>query len=952
MRPEHSARALELVRQVAELPAEEREPFLRRACAGDDALLQDVRSLLRSDASPGDTSTLPMPGPGMAEVSSDPFHDSKIPKQIGPYRLLEAIGQGGMGSVFLAEQEQPLRRRVALKIIKLGMDTKEVVARFELERQTLALMNHTNIAKALDAGSTEQGRPYFVMEYVPGLPLTEYCDRHQLSTRERLALFVPICHAIQYAHQKGIIHRDIKPSNILVAIEDGKPIPKIIDFGIAKATNQHLAEETAFTAYGRFVGTPEYMSPEQADTTGLDIDTTTDIYSLGVVLYEVLVGALPFDPSMLRKAGLEAMHRIIREVDPPTPSSRIGTLGNSATTIAHHRRAEPPALLRQIRGELDWITMRAIEKVRTRRYQAASELAADIQRYLDGEAVMAGRPSAAYRLKKSLRRHKAVVAAVSAVFLALALGLVASTALYFRAERARSRAETQTRKAEQINSFLQNMLASAKPSAQGREVTVREVLEEAGKQAERNLTNEPEVQASVRGTIGSTYMALGLFAEAEVQLRRALVLRQSVLGESHPDVASSLDDLAGLMLEKGDYSAAEPLYRSALAMNRRLLGERNATVALNLANIALLLQKQARYAEAESLSRESLSMRRDILGENSADFATSLSNLATLLQAEGKYAEAEPLQRTALSTRRALLGPNHPEVAASLNNLAGTLQAQGRYAEAEPLLREALATEKALYGDEHPSVPETLNNLAIVLDYQGKYAAAEPMYREALVLYKQILGEKHQSVAACMNALAVLLQARGEYTEAESLHRQALAMRRELLGNTHPQVASSLSNLASLLQERGQLTEAESLYRDALSIQEGALGADHPRVASTLFGLGSLLVDRGDAPAAEPLLRRCVQIRSQAYAADSWQVARAHNALGDCLRAEGRYAEAESLLVGSLPIIKRAGSITLKQKQQAVQHVIALYEKWSKPAQAAAYRAELQNLSERPEGPG
>jgi serine/threonine protein kinase/Tfp pilus assembly protein PilF len=951
MRPERSARVLELARQIAELPAEEREPFLLRACAGDSELLRDVRSLLRSDADPGDTSTLLMPERGMVDAFSDPFHDSQIPQQIGPYRLLEAIGQGGMGSVFLAEQEQPFRRRVALKIIKLGMDTKEVVARFELERQAMAMMNHTNIAKALDAGSTEQGRPYFVMEYVPGLPLTEYCDRHQLSTRERLALFVPICHAIQYAHQKGIIHRDIKPSNILVAIENGKPIPKIIDFGIAKATGKNLAEETAFTAYGRFVGTPEYMSPEQADTTGLDIDTTTDIYSLGVVLYELLVGALPFDPSMLRKAGLEAILRIIREIDPPTPSSRISTLGNSATAIAHHRRVEPPTLLRQIRGELDWITMRAIEKDRTRRYQAASELAADIQRYLDGEAVMAGRPSAAYRLKKVLRRHKVVVAAASAVFLALALGLVVSTALYVRAERARSRAETQTRKAEQINFFLQNMLASAKPSEKGRDVTVREVMDGAGKQAERDLADEPEVQASVRSTIGSTYMALGLFADAEAQLRRALLMRQSVLGENHPDVASSLDDLAGLMLEKGDYSAAEPLYRSALAMNRRLLGERNATVALNLANIALLLQKQARYAEAESLSRESLSMRRDILGENSADFATSLSNLATLLQAEGKYAEAEPLQRTALSTRRALLGPNHPEVASSLNNLAGILQAQGKYAEAEPLLREALATDKAIYGDEHPSVPETLNNLAIVLDYQGKYTEVEPMYREALVLYTRILGEKHQSVAACMNALAVLLQARGEYTEAESLHRQALAMRRELLGNTHPQVASSLSNLASLLQERGQLTEAESLYRDALSIQEGALGADHPRVASTLFGLGSLLVDRGDALAAEPLLRRCVQIRSKAYAADSWQVARAHNALGDCLRAEGRYAEAESLLVGSLPIIKRAGSLTLKQKQQAAQHVIALYEKWNKPAQAAVYRAELRGLSGPPEGP-
>jgi serine/threonine protein kinase/Tfp pilus assembly protein PilF len=950
MKREHSARVQELVRQVAELPAEEREPFLLHACAGDSALLREVRSLLRDDSGPGETSTLSIPEQGPADASSDPFPESQTPKQIGPYRLLEALGQGGMGAVFLAEQEQPFRRRVALKIIKLGMDTNEVVARFGLERQALALMNHTNIAKVLDAGSTEQGRPYFVMEYVPGLSLTEYCDRHQLSTRERLALFVPICHAIQHAHQKGIIHRDIKPSNILVAIENGKPIPKIIDFGVAKAVSQRLTEKTVYTQHGRLIGTPEYMSPEQAEMTGLDVDTTTDIYSLGVVLYEVLVGALPFDPSMLRKAGLEAMHRIIREIDPPTPSSRISTLGDSAMEIAHHRRAEPPTLLRQIRGELDWITMRAIEKDRTRRYQAASELAADIQRYLDGEAVLAGRPSAAYRLKKALRRHKAVVAAVSAVFLALALGLVVSTTLYFRAERARTREEQQTRKAERINRFLQNMLASAKPSEKGREVTVREVLDEAGKQAEKDLTNEPEVQASVRSTIGGTYMALGLFDDAEAQLRRALLMRQSVLGESHPDVASSLDDLAGLMLEKGDYSAAEPLYRSALAMNRKLLGDRNPTVAQNLGNIALLLKNQARYAEAESLCRESLSMRREVLGENSADFATNLSNLADLLQAEGRYAEAESLMRNALGTQRAVLGAAHPEVAASLNDLAGILQAQGKYAQAEPLLREALALERTLYGDQHPSVPETLNNLAVVLDYQGQYAQAEPIYRQALVLYKSILGEKHQSIAACMNALAVFLQTRGQYPEAESLQRQALAMRRELLGNAHPQVASSLSNLASLLQERGQLAEAEPLYREALAMQQEALGADHPRVASTLFGLGSLLVDRGDAPAAEPLLRRCVQIRSRSYSADSWQVARAHNALGHCLQAQGRYAEAESLLVASLPTIRSAGSLTLKQKQQAVQRVVGLYETWNKPTQAAVYRAELRSLSTTPEG--
>jgi eukaryotic-like serine/threonine-protein kinase len=948
-----------------DVPEGERERFIARQCGEDVQLRSAVEQMVRDDREAERTRFLLEPPDAFRQVlESEETTDASPrdvareqgdfdrrhshPRQIGPYRILEAIGEGGMGVVYLAQQDHPVRRKVAIKIIKLGMDTREVIGRFESERQALAMMNHTNIAKVFDAGATEQGRPYFVMEYVAGVPLTDYCDRHGLGTRERLQLFVPVCQAIQHAHQKGIIHRDVKPPNILVTLEDGKPVPKVIDFGVAKATNQTLSERTVFTEQGRLIGTPEYMSPEQAEMTGLDVDTTTDVYSLGVVLYELLVGSLPFEPNTLRKAGLDGMHRIIREMEPPTPSSRISTLGNKMREIAHNRHAEPVTLLKEVRGELDWITMRAIEKDRTRRYASASELASDILRYLQGDAVAAGPPSASYRLRKVLRRNRLLVGSLGAVFAALAFGMITSTALYFRAERARDREEQQARKATQITQFLQHMLSSVDPARQGRDVTVREVLDEAARTVQTDLASQPEVQASVQGTIGRTYMALGLYDLAEPQLRSALTTSQTVLGEVHPEVASSLSDLAALMREKGDYRAAELLLRDALEMDRKVLGSRDPAVATGLNDLALVYKDQGRYAQAESTCREALSLRRELLGDNHAEVAATLNNLASVLQAAGKYPEAETYLRQALATQNAVLGPNHPDVAVSLNNLGAILQAQGKYDEAAGPLREALALEKKLYGDQHPSVPNTISNLALVSDYQGRHAQAESLYREALDLYKPILGEKHQSIAACMNALSVLLQGRGEYEEAESLQRRALAMRRELLGDRNPVVAGSLCNLAALLQERGKWAEAEADYREALGIQEEALGPDHPRIASTLYGLGSLLTDRGNAPAAEPLLRRSLGIRMKTSHGDSWQVACARNMLGSCLEAQGRYVEAESLLTVSWPVIKGASALTTRQKQQALLRIIHFYDGRGQPGQAEVYRTELRSLSEGP----
>jgi tetratricopeptide (TPR) repeat protein len=667
-----------------------------------------------------------------------------------------------MGEVWLAEQTEPVRRQVALKVIKAGMDSAHVVARFEAERQALALMDHPVIATVLDGGTTPQGRPYFAMEYVRGEPITLYCDRHRLSTPERLELFMKVCEGVQHAHQKGIIHRDLKPSNVLVTIQDDRPVPKIIDFGVAKATAQHLTERSLFTELGVLIGTPEYMSPEQAEMGGLDIDTRTDIYALGVLLYELLTGALPFDRKELRQAGLAEIQRIIREKEPPRPSTRITQLGPASTETAKNRHTEPRRLVSELRGDLDWITMRALEKDRTRRYQTANALAADVRRHLAHEPVSAGPPSAAYRAGKFVRRHRFGVAAGVTLMLLLATFAGAMAVQAQRIARERDRANREAESARQVSEFLVQIFASSDPSeARGDRITARELLDAGAERIETELREQRELQARLQEVMARAYVNLGLFRKAGLMADRSLQTRSRALGPRHPDTLVSINLRGVAAVQQGDTRVAEESFRAAVEGSRATLGPDHPQTLKWSANLAGLLTLQGKYEEAESLERGVLEKRKQKLGSDHRETLQSLNNLASLLIEEGRLAEAETCQREGLAGSRRALGANHPETLIQAGNLGELLRLQGKYADAESYLREALTGSLQVLPAEHPDLAYLRLQLGLLLNATARPEEAEVLLREAL----PSAGDRE----TVRRALAEALTIRKRFPEAEAV---------------------------------------------------------------------------------------------------------------------------------------------------------------------------------------
>jgi serine/threonine protein kinase/tetratricopeptide (TPR) repeat protein len=935
-------RAESIFQTAADLPLGDRAAFLAEHC-GDDPVLRDLVEDLLERHDGGMGSFLK---PEVADRI--PLDETPGPRTfdcIGPYRLQERIGFGGMGEVWTAEQLSPVRRTVALKLIKAGMDSRQVLARFEAERQALALMNHPYIAKVFDAGVTGLGHPYFVMEHVPGVPIADYCDQQRLDTKERLKLFERVCEGVQHAHQKAVIHRDIKPSNILVVDVDGKPLPKIIDFGVAKATSRKLSEKTIHTALGQIIGTPEYMSPEQADLASEDVDTRTDVYALGVVLYELLVGALPFDPDELRKAGFEELLKTLRERDPLRPSTKLSTLGEKTTEIARARQTEPPRLAAELKGDLDWIVMRALEKDRQRRYGSPRELAQDIRRHLSDRPVLARPPSAVYQCRKFMKRHRVGVgfAAMAVVILVLFAGTMATMVVRVRQEAGRANREATT--AQAVSDFLVELFEITDPYghsdpglARGASMTVRQLLERSQVKLETAFEDDPLIRARLLATLGVVYRSLGHYEEAEAMLVEALDLRRRALGTEHVDVASTICDLARLLANKGDYRRAEEQYREALEMRRRLLGEEHADIANNLHLLAKLLKTTGDYVGAEALFRESLEMQRQLLGADHPDIANSLNDLAGLLNAKGNYEGAEPLYRESLEMLRRLLGDAHPDIAAGLNNLAALLKEKGDYQGAESLYRESLEMRRQLLGGDHTAVATILNNLALLLHERGDYGGAEPLYRESLEIYRRLLDGDHTAVATILNNLGGVRREKGDYEGAEPLFREALDMRRRLLGEDHPGVATILNNLAGLRREKGDYEGAEPLSREALEMFRRLLGDEHPYVGISLKNLADILVARGRATDAETLILEALSIFREALPPDHWRIPNAESSLGSILTALGRHEEAEQLLIASYPIIRDKKGARSRYSRVTLARLVALYEAWGRREKAAEYR--------------
>jgi len=716
-----------------------REEVLRSACGADVDQRVRVESLLRlhdqgglflAGEAEGLAGDSPVEAPRYTEVDEGPG------TLIGRYKLLQRIGEGGFGVVYMAEQREPVKRRVALKVIKLGMDTRQVVARFEAERQALALMEHPHIARVLDGGATETGRPYFVMELVRGVPITQFCDENQVPTEERLRLFNEVCSAIQHAHQKGIIHRDIKPSNVLVTRHDHRAVPKVIDFGVAKATQQELTEKTLFTRFHEFIGTPAYMSPEQAQMSGLDIDTRSDIYALGVLLYELLTGLTPFDAQELLRSGYDEMRRRICEDEPVKPSTRLNTLSQEdRTAVARRRKTDPVQLQRLFRGDLDRIAMKAMEKDRSLRYESASALADDVRRYLNDEPVAAAAPSVGYRLRKFSRRHRTAVSMAGLVLLLVVSGALASAHFAVMAQRAERHARAEAEITAAVNAFLnEDLFGQADPEANPEaELRVRTLLDRAGRKIQSRFEGRPLVEAAIRSTLGGLYAKLSEYRLADEHLRRAFELRLKAAGQRDPLTLEAMSDLALNSVRRGQIEEARHTAERALQFARQSLGPRHAQTLKCLARLARIHYSRGDTPAMEAAAREVVETGRGLRTVDPGDLALALDLLGRVHGRRGEAAKGEAMIQEAIALLDQRLGKDHGQTVRARHNLA-VYYYNLRYKldEAEVLFVAALERQRRLLGESHQSTLATHRNLALL--YQSRQ---EP--RRALVHLTEIL---------------------------------------------------------------------------------------------------------------------------------------------------------------------------------------------------------------------
>lgn len=915
-----------------------RDAWLTNACAGDETLCTAVARLLagHEDA----PSFLDQPaalGPWL-EADVDPIGEA-----IGPFFIEELLGEGGMGVVYRARQDEPIRRHVALKLIQVGLATREVIARFESERQALAALDHPNIVKVLDAGATKDGRPFFVMELFKGVAITDYCDQNRLSVQQRLELFMPVCRAVHHAHQKGIIHRDLKPSNVVVAEQDGEPVPKVIDFGVARAVDRTERRETALTQHGGLIGTPEYMSPEQADMAS-DVDIRTDVYALGVLLYQLLTGRLPFEARSLRRGTPERLEQILRGETPPAPSQRVSRLGGEAGTVAERRTTTPESLRRALRGDLDWVVMAAVEADRDRRYGTASELADELQRHLRDQPVLAGPPGLGYQVEKFVKRHRlGVGAAATAVLLLIGFSVFISwQAVQLR--RALSQGEREARTAEEVTAFLIDLFETSDPGeARGERIAVDQVLDRGARRIATELDGQPRIQARMLDAIGEIYINLGLFPEAEEVLERGMALRSETLGEQHSEVAESHDRLALLRQWQGDLTLAEGHARSALDLRRIAFGEAGAEVAQSLLRLGTVLRHAGRYEEAESVLRESVARWQEAAPEEDPEAGYPMNTLGITLQRRGMLEEAEQTLRRAIDIGQRNEPEGHLDIGTRKMNLASVLSDLGRDAEAEALLQEALVNRRRIYGEDHIEVAICMNNLARVRQRLGDHAGAESLFRAVLDMSDRLGWKDRNEIAVAMLNLGVLLRQGGRYEEAEALYRDGLAIQQRRLGADHPTVGIAHHNLGALLRRLDRFDEAEAELRRAVDIQREALRDGHWHVARSEAVLGRVLVAAGRHEEAEHILRKAEMAFVDELPPGHRRILHARLYLGQSLTGQRRFEDAEPLLLEAFEGLTADRGPGDESTLEALESLVSLYEAWERPEEAGRFRTQRRS---------
>ena len=904
IRPEDWPRIEAILDEVLELPIPARGEVLDRACGGDAALRAQIEKLVAADA--GATRFLETPameyagGIVRAASAGAEADDQEQPgDRIGPYRLIREIGQGGMGRVFLADRaDGQFEQQVALKLVRRGPFGGEIHQRFLRERQILARLQHPNIARLLDGGVTPDGRPYFAMEYVKGEPITSYCDARSLGITSRLALFTAVCDAVQYAHQNLVVHRDLKPSNTLVTPEQQV---KLLDFGIAKVLHEEDdpgALDATLTRLGSGPMTPEYAAPEQVR--GEPVTTATDVYALGALAYELLTGRGPHRLSRLTAAEVE---RAVAEREVERPSSAVSRsktasgLEPSPEAVATARGTDQHHLRRELRGDLDTIVMRALQKDPARRYPSAGALADDIRRYQSGLPIAARRDSFSYRAGKFARRHAISVGATVLVLISLVAGLI-GTAWQARV------ASREAAKAREVSRFLTSLFEVADPAlTNAASITARELLDRGASRIESQLAGQPDLQADMMILLGRIYRDLGVYDRSQPMLERALELSSSSAARDSERAAEAMGELARLWLDKGRPEDAERLQRQVLELRRQSRGPDHPDIGRTLRDLASVLTSRGKYDEAEQLQREALALHEAAYGPEHTEIASDLEGLQEILRLRGQTEPAILTARRTLEMRLKLLGNDHLETATAMNNLAILLREKWELAEAEKLYRQVLDFDLRRLGEVHPNTATVKNNLAWVLRDQGHYDEAEQLFRSALDLDRKLFGAEHPYVATVLNNLASLLAIRGRNEEAIQLFEQSLAMFRRIYGDAHPRIGTVQAGLAGVLSEKAD-PRAGPLYRDALAQLEKLLASTHPTLEPVLLGLGRHLTRNGQAAEAEPLIRRALDTRMSRLGGSDPRTAEAQVRLGIALAAIGRSSEARSLLAAGHERIK------------------------------------------------